>query len=69
LRACAVVAPDVEPGWLPIGVVRDLEGSFREAYGADGSCAFLVRPDGYIAYRQRPLEADGVVRALSRVLR
>ena len=69
LRACAVLAADVEAGWLPIGAVRDLEGSFRKAYGADGSCAFLVRPDGYIAYRQRPLEADGVVRALSRVLR
>jgi pentachlorophenol monooxygenase len=69
LRACAILAADVEPGWLPIGAVRDLEGSFRKAYGADGPCAFLVRPDGYIGHRQRPLEADGVLGALSRVLR
>lgn len=68
LRAYAVVAPELDPGWLPIGGVRDAEGSFRAAYGASGECAYLVRPDGYVGYRQRPLDADGVLRALATAL-
>src|SRR5262249_30188240 len=69
LRAYAIVAPALEPEWLPIGVVRDTEGNFSAAYGALGGCAYLVRPDGYIGYRQRRLDPDGVIRALAKVLR
>lgn len=69
LRAYAVLAPDVEPVWLPLGVVRDTRNAFRAAYGASGSQVYLVRPDGYIGYRQHPPDAAGVVRALERVLR
>jgi pentachlorophenol monooxygenase len=69
LRAYAVLAPELEPGWIPVGVVRDVQNTFRAAYGASGTCAYLVRPDGYVGYRQRPLEADGVLRALKTVLR
>jgi 2-polyprenyl-6-methoxyphenol hydroxylase-like FAD-dependent oxidoreductase len=68
VRAYAVVAPELDPGWLPIGSVQDAEGSFRVAYGASGECAYLVRPDGYVGYRQCPLDADGVLRALATVL-
>jgi pentachlorophenol monooxygenase len=49
--------------------VRDLEDTFRAAYGASGACAYVVRPDGYVGYRQRPLDADGVVRALLKIMR
>jgi hypothetical protein len=69
LRVYAVVAPELDPGWLPLGVALDIEGRFRSAYGASGACAYLIRPDGYIAYRQRPLNAEGIVRALEKVLR
>ena len=69
LRAYALLAPELDPGWLPIAVVRDMDGNFRHAYGATGPCAYLVRPDGYIGYRQHPLDAEGVIGALSRVLR
>lgn len=68
LRAYAVLASELTPAWLPVGVIRDVEDGFRSAYAADGSCAYLVRPDGYIGYRQRPLDRDGVISALSRVL-
>jgi len=68
LRAYAVVAPALDPGWLPIPVVRDLAGEFSAAYDAHDACAYLIRPDGYIGYRQRPPDADGIIRALSRVL-
>jgi hypothetical protein len=33
------------------GIVRDREGRFHKAYGATKPCLFLVRPDGYIAFR------------------
>jgi 2-polyprenyl-6-methoxyphenol hydroxylase-like FAD-dependent oxidoreductase len=69
LRAFAIVAPQLQLQWLPIGVARDAEGRFSAAYGAWGACAYLVRPDGYVGYRQRPLDADGVVRALAKVFR
>jgi hypothetical protein len=68
LRAYAVLAPQLEPRWLPIGVVRDLQNNFRAAYGASGACAYLVRPDGYVSYRQHPPEAAGIIRALEKVL-
>jgi hypothetical protein len=68
-RAYAVLAPQLEPTWLPIGVVRDLQNTYSAAYGASGACAYLVRPDGYVGYRQRPPDADGVIRALEKILR
>jgi hypothetical protein len=69
LRAYAVLAPHLAPKWLPIGVVRDIDDSFHVGYGASGACAYLVRPDGYVGYRQQPPHADGIIRALDRVLR
>ena len=39
------------------GVVLDPEGAFHRRYGAGAECLYLVRPDGYIAYRSQP--ADG----------
>jgi 2-polyprenyl-6-methoxyphenol hydroxylase-like FAD-dependent oxidoreductase len=68
VRAYAVVAPQLDPGWFPIGTVRDRDETFRAAYGASGDCAYLVRPDGYVGYRQRPLDAEGILSALAKVL-
>jgi pentachlorophenol monooxygenase len=69
LRAYAVLPSQLEPGWLPFGVTHDAQGNFRAAYGASGTCAYLVRPDGYIGYRQHSPDAGGVVRALEKTLR
>ena len=68
LRAYAVLAPQLETGWLGIGSVRDAQNTFRAAYGASGPCAYLVRPDGYVGYRQLRPDADGVVGALQKIL-
>ena len=43
--------------------LEDADGAFRDAYGASGPSAFLVRPDGYLGYRGR---STGVVSALAR---
>ena len=34
--------------------------------GAAGPCAYLIRPDGHIGYRQAPLDADALVGHLGR---
>ncbi len=68
LRAYAIVDPQLEPGWLPIGVVRDLQNNFRVAYGASAACSYLIRPDGYVGYRQRPLDVERIIPALEKTL-
>jgi hypothetical protein len=35
----------------------DADGSIHKRYGARSECLYLVRPDGYVAYRSQP--ADG----------
>jgi pentachlorophenol monooxygenase len=69
LRAYAVLAPHLTPEWLSIGVLRDADDTFRVAYGASGACVYLVRPDGYVGYRHDALDADGIIRALGRIVR
>jgi pentachlorophenol monooxygenase len=68
LRAYAISPPELDHGWLPVPVVNDADGQFREAYGVSDAAAYLVRPDGYVGYRQRPLDKGGVIAALSRVM-
>jgi pentachlorophenol monooxygenase len=68
LRSYVIAPPDLDDGWLPVPVVSDAEAEFREAYGVSDAAAYLVRPDGYVGYRQRPLDRRGVVDALSRVI-
>jgi pentachlorophenol monooxygenase len=63
----AVLAAGIEAGDLQLPVLEDADGAFREAYGASGPSAFLVRPDGYLGYRASPAGAEGVVGALGRV--
>jgi pentachlorophenol monooxygenase len=67
LGAYAVLAPGVDPGRLVLPVLRDEAEAFRDCYGASGSCAYLIRPDGYIAYRQHQAERDGIEQALGLV--
>lgn len=50
---------------LPLLV--DSAGEFRVAYGASGGAGYLVRPDGYLAYRAAPITAAGLRSHLERV--
>jgi hypothetical protein len=47
-------------------VLRDEAAAFEAAYGASG--VYLVRPDGYIAYQHRRLNATDAGNALNRSL-
>ena len=51
--------------------VRDPESRFCTAYGIEPSGAILGRPDGFVAWRSKAVEADreaAVARALGAVL-
>jgi 2-polyprenyl-6-methoxyphenol hydroxylase-like FAD-dependent oxidoreductase len=41
-------------------VLLDAEGEVHRRYGARSECLYLVRPDGYIAYRSQPVEPDAL---------
>ncbi len=49
------------------GVVLDPEGAFHRRYGAGGECLYLVRPDGYIAYRSQPADTEKLFAYLARL--
>ncbi len=55
---------DVVATVLPL--IGDGDGEFARAYAATGAAAFLVRPDGYLAYAQTGTALDpvGLVAAL-----
>ncbi|TVZ90134.1 FAD-dependent monooxygenase [Streptomyces sp. BK340] len=65
---CYCVPPEgVDAGPLPLPVLRDGRGEFRERYGASGSEAFLVRPDGCLGARVPPAGPGPLRAALTRV--
>jgi hypothetical protein len=66
LRVLVVVPPESPEPRLRSPIVRDTEGAFRAAYGVEGRCAYLVRPDGYVAYRQSPIHAGRLAAHLGR---
>lgn len=41
--------------------VGDPDGSAHRRYGAERASAFVVRPDGYVAYRSHPATADALL--------
>ncbi|MCZ2827249.1 FAD-dependent oxidoreductase [Modestobacter sp. VKM Ac-2986] len=65
VRPYLVAAPDtVVPPLVDLPVVRDARGGFAAAYGVagPGTAAYLVRPDGHVGLRTRPV-SDHAVRA------
>jgi 2-polyprenyl-6-methoxyphenol hydroxylase-like FAD-dependent oxidoreductase len=46
---CRIVAVGADGPLAGVTVLVDSEGEIREAYGAAGSSAYLVRPDGHLA--------------------
>ena len=68
--AYLVAAPDARvPLLVDLPVVRDAEGTFASAYGTAGAgtAAYLVRPDGHVGFRSRPLDEDALLDHLAGV--
>jgi 2-polyprenyl-6-methoxyphenol hydroxylase-like FAD-dependent oxidoreductase/heme-degrading monooxygenase HmoA len=67
VQAYLVASEDAQvPTLLELPIIRDTAGTFREAYGVDGSAAFLIRPDGHVGYRGAPASAAGLSEHLRR---
>jgi len=54
------------PGWNG-DVIIDASGALRRAYHAVASCTYVIRPDGYVAYRLYPIEWRRLLEFLSRI--
>ena len=67
-RLLAIVDGDPSGARVPVGatIVHDRDGALHRRYGADGPCAYVLRPDGYVAWRGRT--GAGAERALERLL-
>ncbi|WP_448641873.1 FAD-dependent monooxygenase [Geodermatophilus sp. URMC 63] len=63
VTAYLLAAPDARvPSLVDLPVVRDAGGAFAAAYGTAGAgtAAYLVRPDGHVGFRSRPLDEDAL---------
>lgn len=60
-----VISPNTTEHDVP--VVIDAEGRFRAAYDVAGTAVYLVRPDGHVGFRSRPIDPDALHKTLSLV--
>ena len=68
LRIDAILARDAQAfDYERFPLLRDAANGFREAYGADRSCLYLLRPDRYIAYRADGHDAAKLTSRLGRI--
>lgn len=64
------VVPDADrPEELPldIDVVADPGAKLHTAFAADAECAFLIRPDGYVAFRCQPADPSQIMKFLAKI--
>ncbi len=51
----------------PSGRLRDMHGDFFRLYGAEGEFIYLIRPDGYVDFFQRPANVRRLVNYLEKI--
>jgi 2-polyprenyl-6-methoxyphenol hydroxylase-like FAD-dependent oxidoreductase len=69
VRAIAVVPMAEKPAtfaWTG-DIVLDAEGAVHQSYGARSECLYLIRPDGHVAYRSQPANAEQLLAYLARI--
>src|SRR3712207_6930239 len=68
VHVCVVVPGDRRPASLDeMAVFLDPDRDAHHRYGAAAESLYLVRPDGYIAFRSQPAAAQPVLDHLSRL--
>ncbi|MFI6904666.1 FAD-dependent monooxygenase [Nonomuraea sp. NPDC050394] len=60
VRVHVVLAPGAPPPAPGAQVLRDATGAFRDRYATGPSAAYLIRPDGYVGFRARPMDLAAV---------
>lgn len=65
LKARVVVAGEGTPAPF---VLADGEGAVHRRFGAGAECFYLVRPDGYVGHRERPIDPKRLEAELARRL-
>ena len=65
-----VIGAPANPGSLSWDgrVILDTDRSLHHRFGADEPCLYLTRPDGYVAYRSEPADAERLWAYLDRIL-
>jgi 2-polyprenyl-6-methoxyphenol hydroxylase-like FAD-dependent oxidoreductase len=65
-----VRGPGEAPAGLPevVSQLVDRELRMHDAFGAGRASLYLVRPDGYVGFRNQPVDPDALARYLSTVL-
>ena len=48
-------------------IIMDREEALHRAYHAAGSCAYVIRPDGYLGYRSLPADAQRLIEFLKAI--
>jgi 2-polyprenyl-6-methoxyphenol hydroxylase-like FAD-dependent oxidoreductase len=66
-----VVPQETRPAQLQWqgSVLLDPHGAIHKKYGARSECLYLIRPDGYVAYRSQPANGASLLSFLQRVLK
>ena len=69
VRTVAIVPDSTRPSELPtdVMVVADPGAKLHEAFTAQAECAFLIRPDGYVAFRCQPADVNQVMDFLGKI--
>lgn len=49
-------------------ILRDTGGALRQRFGARSECLYLIRPDGYVAYRCQPASGEHLLAYLATIL-
>lgn len=68
LRPYLIVSQASEIPNPAVPTLRDTAGEYRAAYDATSGCAYLIRPDGYLAYRTAHADTAHVLACLETVL-
>ncbi len=69
VRPLVIVPDDKRPADLPpdIRVIADPGTKLHHGFAAEAECAFLLRPDGYVAFRCQPAEHAKILEHLEKI--